>query len=87
MEQDLRDDLEIQRVREVVWVDDGVCAGVGGCDVHRATRERVLEDGKHGEVIAGIGYRGGREERCDVPSGPRDHAAGEVELLSGGFGG
>lgn len=87
MEQDLREDLEIQRVREVVWIDGWVCAGVGGCDVHRAAREGVLEDGKHGEVIAGIFYRGGREEGCNVPSRLRGHGAGEVELLSGGFDG
>jgi len=74
-------------VREVVWVDGWVCAGIGGGDVHRAARERVLEDGKHGEVVARIGHGGGREERCDIASGLRDYAAGEVELLSGGFGG
>lgn len=54
---------------EVVWIDGWVCIGVGGRDVHRAAREGVLKDGKHGEVIAGIGCWGGREERCNVTRG------------------
>jgi len=71
MEQDLRDDLEIQRVRGVVWVDGRVSVGFGGCDVYGIARERVLEDGKHREVVVGIGYGKVRKECCNVTRGSK----------------
>lgn len=52
-----REDLDVERMCQVGWVDEGIVMGRGGGDVHPATGEGVREHRDHGDEVARIGGR------------------------------
>lgn len=85
MQHGLREDEEVERVGEVVWVDGRVDGGIGGCEMHATAGEWVFEDSKHGEVVSGIESGVRAEEQTRVVIMLASCTAWKVDLLQACF--
>ena len=72
---------EVERMGEVVWVDCGVDGWVGGDEMYASARERVFEDGEHGEIVGGVEGGVGAEEEASVVGVLGGSATWEVDFL------
>ena len=85
MQHGLRDDEQVEGVREVVRIDGRVDGRICRYGVHAPAREWVFEDGEHGEVVAGIEDRVRAEEETGVVGVLRCRTGWKVDFLQACF--